>query len=137
MRGISIELVLAISRYQNLQYQNRHWELEMVLNIFYWRIDGTHGVIQSSIHCLTVFHMFLEKRGKQALGISSLIIRSHHLPKKLLPAAVKESRTSLRSSSSIEQLQLYGSETYTLWSCAISPPCLFPTTQLTNNGDCG
>lgn len=137
MRGISIELVLAIGRYQNLQYHNRHRELEMALNIFNWHMDGTHGVVQSSIYCLTVFHMFLEKRGKRALGISILIIRSHHLPKKLLPAAVKESRTSLCSSSSIEQLQLYSSETYTLWSCAISPPCLHPTTQLTNNGDCG
>lgn len=78
------------------------------------------------------------ERKKQAVGISIQIIRPSHLLKKLLPAAVKESQTSRCSSSSIEQLRLSSREaTYDIWSCALSPPCLHPTTQQPNNGGCG
>lgn len=80
--------------------------------------------------------MFLKKKKtrKWAVGISILIIRSGHLLKKLLPAAVKESQTSLRSSSSIELIRLSSSETVS----ALVPflfSCLHPTTQLPNNGE--
>lgn len=64
--------------------------------------------------------VFPWKWQKRAVGISVLIIRPRHLLKKLLPAAVKESQTSLCFSSSIEQLQLSGRErqrvSSTLWS---------------------
>lgn len=75
-----------------------------------------------------------KKTRKWAVGISILIIRSGHLLKKLLPAAVKESQTSLRSSSSIELIRLSSSETVS----ALVPflfSCLHPTTQLPNNGE--
>lgn len=93
-------------------------------------------VLNNLLHLVSLLLTCSWRNRKRAVGISVLIIRPSHLLKKLLPAAVKQSQTSLCSSSSIEQLQLSSKETYTLWTCALSPPCLHPTAQLPNNGDC-
>lgn len=69
----------------------------------------------------------LREEWKQTIGIFILIISPSHLQKKLVPAAVRESCTSLCSSFSIEQLWLSCRETHMLlWSLALSPQCLHP-----------
>lgn len=100
-------------------------------------LGSRSDVVRSSVYGAPASRMFPEKGGKRAVGISTLIMRPSHLLKKLLPAAVKESRTSLCSSSSMEQLRLSIREMFTLWTFALSLPCLHPTTQLPNNGACG
>lgn len=73
------------------------------------------------------------EKGKQAVGISILIIRPKHLLKKLLPAAVEEHQISLRSSASIGQLWPSRERAHTHCSFAL---CLHPTTLPRNNWDC-
>lgn len=101
------------------------------------KFGGTNSVVQSSVYWVPSSHMILTKRTKWAGGISIPIIRSRHLLKKLSPAAVKQSQTSLCSSCSTEQTLFSSSVMYTLWSCGLSLSCLHPIAQLSNVGDCG
>lgn len=96
------------------------------------KFGGTNNVVQSSMCWVPSSHMFLTKRRKWAGVISILIIRSHHLLKKLSPAAVKQSQTSLCSSCSTELTLFSSSVMYTLWSCGLSLSWLHPIVQLSN-----
>ncbi|TNN30407.1 hypothetical protein EYF80_059441 [Liparis tanakae] len=100
-------------------------------------LGSSSDAVQSSACCAPASRMFPEKGGKRPVGISTRIIRPSHLLKKPSAAAAEESRTSRCSSSSIEQLRRSIREMFTLWTFALSPPRLHPTTRPRNNGDRG
>lgn len=103
---------------------------QLVLHFIWWR---TWCCTLGCVFMCLLLPSFRGKKERWAAGIFILIIKPNHLLKKLLPAAARESRTSLCSSSSIEQLQLSSTDHI----CAgLFAPCLDPSSPLLNSGDC-